>query len=148
MIVIVPIDQSGPPSVIHGIPAPVIRSMPIQAPTRNQSTAEATQDETSYRQVIPNIPQQSLYPSLVAMGTSINTSVSPEMSFSRRVIQDSKTCQKCSFLIQMRVPSEEQISLLQLVQLPSRRQRLPQLQHYLLLSHKIKHLRIPYNWSL
>ena len=38
--------------------------------------------------MIPSILQQSLYPSLVALGTSVNTAVSPPISFSRRVIND------------------------------------------------------------
>ena len=38
--------------------------------------------------MIPNISQQSLYQSLAAIGTSINTSVSPSIPFSRRVIND------------------------------------------------------------
>ena len=57
-------------------------------PSDNQQTTEATQDESSFQQVIPNISQQSLYPSLAAMGTSINTSISPSIPFSRRVIND------------------------------------------------------------
>ena len=38
--------------------------------------------------MIPNISQQSLYPSLVAVGTSINTAISPSIPLSRRVIND------------------------------------------------------------
>ena len=38
--------------------------------------------------MIPNIPQQSLYPSLAALGTSLNTSAFPPIPFSRRVIND------------------------------------------------------------
>ena len=38
--------------------------------------------------MIPSIPQQSLYPSLAALGTSLNTVVSPPIPFSRRVIND------------------------------------------------------------
>ena len=38
--------------------------------------------------MIPGIPQQSLYPSLAAVGTSINTVVTPPIPFSRRVIND------------------------------------------------------------
>ena len=57
-------------------------------PSDNQQTTEVTQDESSFPQVIPNISQQSLYPSLVAMGTSINTAISPPIPLSRRVIND------------------------------------------------------------
>ena len=38
--------------------------------------------------MIPNILQQSLYHSLVAVGTSINTAISPSLPLSRRVIND------------------------------------------------------------
>ena len=46
------------------------------------------QDESPFQQVIPSIPQQSLYPSLAALGTSLNTDVSPPIPFSRRVTND------------------------------------------------------------
>ena len=62
--------------------------MPVHVPSDNQQTTEAAQDESSFRQVIPNIPQQSLYPSLVAMGTSLNTAISPSIPLSRRVNND------------------------------------------------------------
>ena len=45
-------------------------------------------DESPFQQVIPSILQQSLYPSLAALGTSVNTAVSPPILFSRRVIND------------------------------------------------------------
>ena len=57
-------------------------------PSDNQQNTEAAQDESSFQQAIPNISQQSLYPSLVAMGTSVNTAISPSIPFSRRVIND------------------------------------------------------------
>ena len=38
--------------------------------------------------MIPNVSQQSLYPSLAAKGTSINTAISPPIPLSRRVIND------------------------------------------------------------
>ena len=72
-----PVDQSGPPTMIHGPYDPLSTSMPVCVPSDNQQTTEAAQDESSFQQVIPNISQQSLYPSLAAMGTSINTAISP-----------------------------------------------------------------------
>ena len=48
----------------------------------------SAQDESPFQQVIPCIPQQSLYPSLAALGTSLNTAVSPPIPFSKRVIND------------------------------------------------------------
>ena len=75
-----PADQSGTPTVIHGSYVPLSTSTPVHMPSNNQQTTEATQDESSFQQVIPNISQQSLYPSLVAMETSINTAISPPIS--------------------------------------------------------------------
>ena len=46
--------------------------------------------------MIPNISQQSLYPSLAAIGTSINTSLYPSIPFSRRVINDIEEHQRRS----------------------------------------------------
>ena len=83
-----PVDQSRPPTMIHGPYVPLSTSTPVHMPSDNQQTTEAAQDETSFQQVIPNISQQLLYPSLAAMGTSINTSISPSIPFSRRVIND------------------------------------------------------------
>ena len=83
-----PVDQSAPPMVIHGPHVPLSTSTPVCMPSDNQQTTEAAQDESSFQQVIPNISKQSLYPSLAALETSINTSVSPSIPFSRRVIND------------------------------------------------------------
>ena len=44
--------------------------------------------------MIPNIPQQSLYPSLVAMGSSPNTALSPSISLTRRVINEMEDHQR------------------------------------------------------
>ena len=54
----------------------------------NQLTTDSALDESPFQQVIPGIPQQSLYPSLAALGTSINTAITPPIPFSRRVIND------------------------------------------------------------
>ena len=88
------VDQSGPPTVIHRPYVPLSTSVPVHVPSDNQQTTEAAQDESHFQQVIPNISQQSLYPSLVAIGTTINTSVSPSIPFSRRVINDIEECQR------------------------------------------------------
>ena len=60
----------------------------------NQPPMDSAPDESPFQQVIPNIPQQSLYPSLAAMGTSINTAVSPAIPFTRKVINDIQEQQK------------------------------------------------------
>ena len=89
-----PVDKSRPPTMIHGPYIPLSTSMPVCVPSDNQQTTEATQDESSSWQVIPNISQQSLYPSLTAMGNSINTSISLSIPFSRRVINDTEEHQR------------------------------------------------------
>ena len=89
-----PVDQNRPPTVIHGPYVPLSTSMPVHMPLDNQQTTEAAQDESPFQQVIPNLSQQSLYPSLAAMGTTIDTSVSPSIPFSRRVINDKEECQR------------------------------------------------------
>ena len=81
-------DQSGPPTMIHRPYVPLSTSTPVHVSSDNQQTTEAAQDGSSFQQVIPNIPQQSLYPSLVAMGSSPNTAISPSIPLSRRVIND------------------------------------------------------------
>ena len=64
-----PVDQSRSPTVIHGPYVPLSTSTPVHMPSDNQQTTEAAQDESPFQQVIPNVSQQSLYPSLVAIGT-------------------------------------------------------------------------------
>ena len=83
-----PVDQSGPPALIHGPYVPLSTSTPVYTPSDNYQSTEATQDESSFWQVIPNILQQLLYPSLVAMGSSPNTALSPSIPLARRVINE------------------------------------------------------------
>ena len=67
-------DKNGPPAMIHRPYVPLSTSTPVRVPSDNQQTTEATQDESSF--------QQSLYPSLAAMGTSL------PIPLSRRVINN------------------------------------------------------------
>ena len=83
-----PVDESGPPTVLQGPYVPLSTSTPICMPQGNQQMMDSTQDESPFQQVIPSLQQQSLYPSLTALGSSLNTAVSPLMPFSRRVIND------------------------------------------------------------
>ena len=89
-----PVDQSGPPALIHGPYVPLSTSTPVHASSDNHQSTEATQDESSFWQVIPNIPQQLLYPSLAAMGSSPNTALSPSIPLTRRVINEIEEHQK------------------------------------------------------
>ena len=83
-----PVDQSAPPTLIHGPYVPLSTNTPVQASLDNNQYTEATQDESSFWQVIPNIPQQLLYPSLAAMGSSPNIALSPSIPLARRVINE------------------------------------------------------------
>ena len=74
--------------MIHRPYVPLSTSTPAHVPSDNQQTTKATQDESSFQQVIPNIPQQLLYPPLVAMETSLNIAILPSLPLSRRVIND------------------------------------------------------------
>ena len=56
--------------------------------------ADSAQEESSFQYVIPNIPQQSLYPSLATMNSSLNTALSPSIPLSRRVINDIQEYQR------------------------------------------------------
>ena len=82
------IDKSGPPTVLQGPYVPLSTSTPVHMPQGNHQMMDSAQDKSPFQQVIPNIPQESLYPSLVALGTSLDTSVSPPIPFSRRVINE------------------------------------------------------------
>ena len=83
-----PVDQSRPPVLMQGPYASLSTSTPVHMPSDNNQYTEATQDESSFWQAIPNIPQQSLYPTLAAMGSSPNTALSPSIPLARRVIND------------------------------------------------------------
>ena len=43
-----PVDQSRPPTMIHGPCVPLSTSTPVCVPSDNQQTTEAAQDETSF----------------------------------------------------------------------------------------------------
>ena len=83
-----PVDQSGSPTLIHGPYVPLSASTPVYTSSNNNQCTDATQEESSFWQVIPNIPQQLLYPSLAAMRSSPNTALSPSIPLARRVINE------------------------------------------------------------
>ena len=82
------VNESGPPTVLQGPYVPLSTSTPIHVPQGNQQTMDSTPEESLFQQVIPNIPQQSLYPSLAALETSVNMAVSSPIPFMKRVIND------------------------------------------------------------
>ena len=83
-----PVDQSGPPALMHRPYVHLSTSTPVHMSSVNNQYTEATQDESSFQQVIPNIQQQLLYPSLAARGSSPNTALSPSIPLTRRVINE------------------------------------------------------------
>ena len=54
------VDESGPPVVHYGMHVPIAAS----TPTGTDIHAHSSQQEDSYQQIIPGIPQGSLYPTL------------------------------------------------------------------------------------
>ena len=60
-------DDSSPPVVHHGILMPAATSMP----TGTEVHTHGSQQEDSYQQIIPGIPQGSLYPTLLSLRSSI-----------------------------------------------------------------------------
>ena len=82
------VDESGPPTVLQEPYIPLSTSTSIHMPQGNQQMMDSAPDESSFQQVIPCILQQSLYPSLAALETTVNMAVSPPILFSRRVIND------------------------------------------------------------
>ena len=69
------VDASGPPTVLQGPYRSLSTSTPIHVQQDNQPTTDNALDESSFQWVIPGLLQQSLYPSLAALGTSVNTAV-------------------------------------------------------------------------
>ena len=83
-----PLDDSGPPTVLQGPYVPLSTSTAICVSQDKQPPMDSAPDKSPFQQMIPSILQQSLYPSLAAVGTSINTAVSPSIPFARKVIND------------------------------------------------------------
>ena len=52
-----PVDRNRPPAMIHRPYIPLSTSTPVWVPSDNQQITQATQDESSFQQVIPNISQ-------------------------------------------------------------------------------------------
>ena len=82
------VDQSDPPTLMKGPFVLLSTSTPVHASPDNNQYTEATEEESSFWQVIPNIPQQLLYPSLAAIGSSPNTALSPSIPLARRIINE------------------------------------------------------------
>ena len=61
------IDDNGPPIVHYGTHMPVAAS----TPTGTEVHLHSSQDEDSYQQIIPGIPQGSLYPTLSSLSLRV-----------------------------------------------------------------------------
>ena len=58
-------DDSGPPVVHYGMHAPTVKS----TPTGTDVHIHSSQQEDSYQQIIPSIPQGPLYPTLSSLSS-------------------------------------------------------------------------------
>ena len=56
------VDDSRPPTQLQGPYIPSSTSTPVCVPQGNQQTMDSAPDESPVQQVIPSMPQQSLYP--------------------------------------------------------------------------------------
>ena len=63
-------DDSGPPVVHYGMHVPAATS----TPTHTEEHTHSSQQEDSYQQIIPGIPQGSLYPTLSSLSSDAITS--------------------------------------------------------------------------
>ena len=62
-------DDSGPPVVHYGMHVPAATS----TPTHTEVNTHSLQQEDSYQQIIPGIPQGSLYPTLASLSSEERT---------------------------------------------------------------------------
>ena len=104
------VDERRPPMVLQGPNVPLSTSTPIHVQQDNQQTMDNALDESPFQQMIPSIPQQALYPSLAALGTGVNTAVSPPIPFSRRVINDIEEKQRKALKDTIRLTNTSLIS--------------------------------------
>ena len=62
-------DDSGPPVVHYGMHVPAATS----TPTHIEVNTHSLQQEDSYQQIIPGIPQHSLYPTMASLSSEERT---------------------------------------------------------------------------
>ena len=77
------VDESGQPTMLQALYVSLSTSKPIRMQQDNQATSDSALEESPFQKLIPCIPQQSLYPSLAAVGTSLDTAIAPPIPFSR-----------------------------------------------------------------
>ena len=89
-------DDSGPPVVHYGMHVPTATS----TPTHTEANTHSLQQEDSYQQIIPGIPQVSLYPTLASLSSEERTLPEETQTLHDKVskglekyLQDAKQCQ-------------------------------------------------------
>ena len=93
-------DDSGPPVVHYGMHMPAA----ISTPTHIEMDTYTLQQEDTYQQIIPGIPQGSLYPTLASLSSEERTSPEETQTLRDKVskglekyLQDAKQCQDLEF---------------------------------------------------
>ena len=84
-------DDSSPPVVHYGMHMPVVKSMP----TGTDVHMHSSQQEESYQQIIPGIPQGSLYPTLSSLSSETAASqeeVQQQCTLEPNYFDDSASC--------------------------------------------------------
>ena len=89
-------DDSGPPVVHYGMHVPAA----ISTPTHTEVSTHSLQQEDSYHQIIPGIPQGSLYPTLASLSSEERTLPEEMQTLRNKVskclekyLQDAEQCQ-------------------------------------------------------
>ena len=89
------IDDSGPPIVHYGMHMPIAASIP----TDTDIHMHGSQQEDSYQQIIPGVPQVSLYPTLSSLSSGAVASDAEVQSLCDKVskgldkyLQDAEQC--------------------------------------------------------
>ena len=75
------LDDSGPPVVQHGLDGPLAASTPNRTAAHEQNT----QQGDAYQQIIPGIPQGSLYPTLSTLSSGSVATATNEHSLHNKV---------------------------------------------------------------
>ena len=88
-------DDSGPPVMHYGMHVPTA----TRTPTHTEVHTHSSQQEDSYQQIIPGIPQGSLYPTLSSLSSNAITSPEEAQTLHDKVskglekyLQDAKQC--------------------------------------------------------
>ena len=88
-------DDSGPPVVHYGMHMPAATSTPMHTEVHTQGS----QQENSYQQIIPGIPQGSLYPTLLSFSSKVITPQEAQTLHDKlskgleKYLQEAKQCQ-------------------------------------------------------